>query len=272
MSFEAMEFRANIIFSIIAHASLVVMSLALAGRNVGLSRLPQNYIAVSLLEDTGEKKSLQGEKLMENDQYKPGKPVMKSPELFPPDRERAIVPRNEEVVPPQYPNNDMLQEKASKEVQDSDTNSGQAPAKAHEKASHEDRAAGLGKAPGDDHPAAPLSAQGNGMEIRMSGPRPAGGGDGPRSLIDQIRAAIEKAKRYPVFAKERGQKGVVLIEFSINEKGRPENIRVLKSSGFNLLDAAARDTIIRAAPFPAVKGSIDVPIAFILNKGPSGAH
>lgn len=93
---------------------------------------------------------------------------------------------------------------------------------------------------------------------------PAGGGIGGQSLIHQIRAAIERAKIYPVLARKRKQEGTVVTGFSINSNGLPENIRIIKSSGINILDSAARDTIIRAAPFPIVKGSIEVPITFIL--------
>lgn len=87
---------------------------------------------------------------------------------------------------------------------------------------------------------------------------------GGQSLINQIRASIERAKIYPELARKRKQEGTVVTEFSITSKGMPENIRIMKSSGYNILDSAARDTIIRAAPLPLVKGSLEVPITFIL--------
>lgn len=91
-----------------------------------------------------------------------------------------------------------------------------------------------------------------------------GSGIGDGNAIGQIREAIERAKIYPELARKRRLEGMVVTEFSINDKGLPENIRVTKSPGFTLLDSAARDTIIKAAPFPVVKGRIEVPINFIL--------
>jgi TonB family protein len=88
-----------------------------------------------------------------------------------------------------------------------------------------------------------------------------GSGVNPTQLI---REAIERAKVYPELARKRRQEGVVVTEFSINAHGLPENIRVTKSSGFSLLDSAARDTILKAAPFPVVEGRIEIPINFIL--------
>lgn len=91
-----------------------------------------------------------------------------------------------------------------------------------------------------------------------------GSGSGEGNETGRIREAIERAKVYPELARKRRQEGIVVTEFSINPHGLPENIRVTKSSGFSLLDSAARNTIIKAAPFPVVKGRIEVPINFIL--------
>lgn len=95
---------------------------------------------------------------------------------------------------------------------------------------------------------------------------PPGAGSGEQHLIRQIREAIERAKTYPELARKRRQEGTVLLEFSINSGGLPENIRIARSSGFSLLDAAAKETVIRAAPLPVVQGSIEVPITFILKR------
>lgn len=95
---------------------------------------------------------------------------------------------------------------------------------------------------------------------------PSGLGSGEQHLTKQIREAIERAKTYPALARKRRQEGTVVMEFSINSKGVPENIEITRSSGFSLLDGAAKETLIRAAPLPVVKGSIEVPITFILKK------
>ncbi len=91
-----------------------------------------------------------------------------------------------------------------------------------------------------------------------------GSGTGDHSFIPRIKEAIERAKIYPALARKRKQEGIVVTEFSINPKGMPENIMVTRSSGFSLLDSAAKDTIVRAAPFPVVVGRIEAPINFVL--------
>ncbi len=79
-----------------------------------------------------------------------------------------------------------------------------------------------------------------------------------------IRVAIEKAKTYPYLARKRGIEGAVTAEFAIDNKGLPQNIIIVKSSGYELLDKAARDTILRAAPFPLIQERVEIPITFRL--------
>ena len=79
-----------------------------------------------------------------------------------------------------------------------------------------------------------------------------------------IRAAIEKAKTYPILARKKKIEGTVITEFAINAKGFPENVRVRKSSGHEILDSAALNIISKAAPFPQIKEPIEIPITFSL--------
>lgn len=108
------------------------------------------------------------------------------------------------------------------------------------------------------------SASGKGSGETVVEFYPGGNGSGSQSLLGQIRASIERALIYPPLARKRKQEGTVIAEFSIGSKGRPRNIRITKSSGYGLLDSAARDTIVKAAPFPDVKGTIEVPVRFSL--------
>lgn len=82
--------------------------------------------------------------------------------------------------------------------------------------------------------------------------------------VSLIRTAIEKSVRYPVRARERGIEGTVIAEFGIDDRGLPRNLRILQSSGWDVLDSAALDTVVRASPFPVVKGKIEIPITFRL--------
>jgi periplasmic protein TonB len=81
-----------------------------------------------------------------------------------------------------------------------------------------------------------------------------------------IRKAIEKALIYPLFAKKRGLEGTALTEFTVNAKGYPEDIRIIVSSGYAILDTAAKQSLSKAAPFNAGKGRYEIPITFTLKK------
>ena len=93
-----------------------------------------------------------------------------------------------------------------------------------------------------------------------------GSGKGHTDEMAAIRAAIERAKKYPLAAKRRGIEGTATVEFSIDTKGMPENIKIVTSSGSDILDNAALSTITRAVPFPRDIRIIKVPIAFRLEK------
>ncbi len=87
-----------------------------------------------------------------------------------------------------------------------------------------------------------------------------------RDIVNTIKAAIERAKSYPPLARKRGIEGTAAAEFTVNSRGYPENIRIVRSSGSDILDIAAKKTVLRASPFPAVNGSIEVPITFRIEK------
>jgi TonB family protein len=79
-----------------------------------------------------------------------------------------------------------------------------------------------------------------------------------------IRKAIERALIYPLFARKRGLEGTALTEFTVNAKGYPEDIRITGSTGYSILDTAAKDSMIKAAPFTVSKGRYEIPIKFKL--------
>ncbi len=85
-----------------------------------------------------------------------------------------------------------------------------------------------------------------------------------KDLFALIRNAIEKAKIYPLLARKRRIEGTVITEFTINNNGYPQDIKIKKSSGHEILDSAAMKIVRNAAPLPFVKGEIIVPISFRL--------
>ncbi|UCE79080.1 MAG: energy transducer TonB [Nitrospiraceae bacterium] len=92
------------------------------------------------------------------------------------------------------------------------------------------------------------------------------GGSGDTDYLRAIQKAIEKAKQYPFLAKKRGIQGAVTTAFTIDQAGNPEQIRIIRSSGSRILDSAAKKTILAAAPFPHVRGDIEIRISYILKE------
>lgn len=270
-----MEFRRNIIFSIVAHATLAVIALALAGRNAALLRLPENYIAVSLFEYAEEKKSAYVDTIKKDSRNQQKRSQKAALSLRnPPIKDashRNVSPKNEEIIPAQYPKNDPTNENEGEAVgerQYPDTADERTLREGHEnQVSLQMESARSRMVPGENRQSSSSYGDqkimlGNNMEMRTTESRPAGAGAGTNSPINQIRASIERAKRYPIIARKRRQEGSVLMEFFINTKGLPENIRIARSSGFALLDSEARNTIVKAAPFPVISGAVEVPITF----------
>ena len=80
----------------------------------------------------------------------------------------------------------------------------------------------------------------------------------------QLHGALERAKNYPRFARERGIEGTVLVRFKILPSGAVDSVDVVKSSGSDILDTASVRTVYRAAPMPYVSGWVEVPMSYVL--------
>ena len=65
-----------------------------------------------------------------------------------------------------------------------------------------------------------------------------------------FRKQIELVWIYPTDAVQRGIQGEVQLEIIIEKTGNVSKVKILKSSGFSILDTAMVDTIRQAAPFP----------------------
>lgn len=64
-----------------------------------------------------------------------------------------------------------------------------------------------------------------------------------------MRKAIELVWNYPIDAARKGLQGEVGLEFAINKDGKATHIRVIKSSGYEILDKAIVEAIKLASPF-----------------------
>jgi len=81
-----------------------------------------------------------------------------------------------------------------------------------------------------------------------------------------IRDLITKNLSYPHMARKMGWRGRVVVAFIIRENGTVENTRVIKSSGYEVLDSNTLRTITEVQPFPKppVKAELVIPIVYKL--------
>lgn len=83
------------------------------------------------------------------------------------------------------------------------------------------------------------------------------------NYIAYLRQYIDEHKIYPKNAKRLKQTGIVTVKFRVMEDGTLKNVSVIDSSGFDLLDQAARELLenishVRAIPKEMGNDSIDV--------------
>jgi len=86
-----------------------------------------------------------------------------------------------------------------------------------------------------------------------------------------IRTLLEEYKEYPLWARRNSWEGTVGLHFVICRDGKVEDLRVVSSSGFSILDEAAERTVRRIGKFPSIpkelamnRLSLDVPLVFKL--------
>lgn len=84
------------------------------------------------------------------------------------------------------------------------------------------------------------------------------------STLAQIRKQIMQHKEYPLVAKENHIAGTVQLKFKINQDGSLNTVDITQSSGQNILDAAAKKAITKAAPYPYYPGSITLALEYEL--------
>lgn len=78
------------------------------------------------------------------------------------------------------------------------------------------------------------------------------------------------APSYPAISRRLGEKGRVLLKVLVSAEGRPDQVTIHKSSGFNRLDVTARDAVTQWTFVPSKLGKLPVrawvivPIVFTL--------
>ena len=86
----------------------------------------------------------------------------------------------------------------------------------------------------------------------------------------QVVNLLERNKRYPAAARQRGERGITEISFSLDRQGRVVSSRIVRSSGSSALDQATLELVSRVQPFPAPPSEmagieLTVPIRFMMN-------
>lgn len=77
------------------------------------------------------------------------------------------------------------------------------------------------------------------------------------SYYINLKRKIELVWEYPYLARESGLQGRLLMRFVINRDGSLADAKVLRSSGFALLDREALRAVHDAAPFPPLPARMD---------------
>lgn len=107
---------------------------------------------------------------------------------------------------------------------------------------------------------------------RGSGPGSgSGSGSALQSYLRLVRQLLEKHKDYPSLARQRQIQGIVMVRFTIHAGGQVGSFQISRSSGHDLLDEAAQNTIRRVGQFPPLpldlnrqNLTVEVPLAFRL--------
>lgn len=102
---------------------------------------------------------------------------------------------------------------------------------------------------------------------------PAGGGERLKLYIEEVKARLNQAKRYPWLARLQGLEGTTQIRFHIMPDGEADKIEVVRSSRSELLDQEAVANVKRVKGFPIPPEEfpqgilVQVPMVFQLKGG-----
>ncbi|MHB9879039.1 energy transducer TonB family protein [Pacificimonas sp. ICDLI1SI03] len=76
----------------------------------------------------------------------------------------------------------------------------------------------------------------------------------------RVLARINASKRYPKMMGSRRPEGIARVRMTVDRNGTVSALRVLESSGHNVLDNAAIATVRQAAPLPEIPADRNAPI------------
>jgi len=116
-------------------------------------------------------------------------------------------------------------------------------------------------------PQPPRQRPGSNHPLRRSNP------DSRSRYLASVLRRLQRAKYFPHRARSRGICGTTEVEFVIRADGRLARVALARSSGFHVLDHAAKRIVERANPFDPLPGDLGVqelrvvvPVAFRLEE------
>lgn len=86
----------------------------------------------------------------------------------------------------------------------------------------------------------------------------------PPDYAATLMMHLQRAKKYPVGAKNLRQQGVAYVRFSINRAGDVLSAKLERSSGFAMLDEEAVALFARATPLPALPDEMPSPMEMVI--------
>ncbi len=75
----------------------------------------------------------------------------------------------------------------------------------------------------------------------------------------EVMAKLELQRRYPAAALRQQLQGVVYLRLQLGSDGQLLQVQLVRSSGHQLLDQAAEQTVRQSAPFPALPSELTAP-------------
>jgi len=258
-----MELRRNILFSLIFHITIITAVFLVIGRD-RMDLVPADYMIVSLFKEMTGITSITSQ-CTKKDEDK----ILPPP--FPPPRGGRVregvykdkIASPEPTLSRKIASTDFVSLAMTSEGARNDTPPNPSDTDVIPGSSKASTAISASRITGQI-PSEEFIAKSQSGDKIMDNTKGGSGKDGADSIYAFIRSAIEKVKTYPFLARKKKIEGTVLTGFTINNKGYPQDIKIKKSSGHEILDSAAIKIVMKAAPFPEVTGEILVPITFKL--------
>lgn len=86
----------------------------------------------------------------------------------------------------------------------------------------------------------------------------------PKTITTGIEYILPPQQVYPPMSKRMGEQGIVVLRILVGENGKPNQVQVQTSSGFNRLDDAGRQAGLRVLFKPHFEDGRAVPVYVIL--------